>query len=50
MVLLAIGVVDEIPTPDIVLALGPWLNSAARTECSPALSARESEALLLPPA
>ena len=38
---------DEILTPDIVLSLGPGLDGAARAEFSPAVPAREPEALLL---
>ncbi len=35
---LAKGVMNETPMPDIVLGLGPGLNGATRTECSPALT------------
>ena len=44
----AIGIVDEIPTPAIVLGLGPGLDSASGAELSATFSAREPEPLLLP--
>ena len=45
---MAIGMVDEILTPAIVLGLGPWLDSASDAELSVVFAAREPKPLLPP--
>ncbi len=44
----AIGIMDKVPTPHIMLRLGPRLHGAPGTELSAAFSAWESQPLLLP--